>query len=28
LEEVLVTQHNQKLQDEFPAMLSEDRNEG
>jgi len=27
LEEVLVTQHNQKLQDEFPAMLSEDRNE-
>jgi cullin 1 len=27
LEEVLITQHNQHMQDQFPAMLSEDRNE-
>jgi len=27
LEDVLITQHNQKMQDEFPAMLTEDRNE-
>jgi len=27
LEDVLITQHNQKMQDEFPAMLTEDRND-
>jgi cullin 1 len=27
LEDVLITQHNQQMQDEFPAMLTEDRNE-
>uniref|UniRef100_A0A6B2KYE1 Cullin-5 n=1 Tax=Arcella intermedia TaxID=1963864 RepID=A0A6B2KYE1_9EUKA len=27
LEDVLITQHNQKMQDEFPSMLREDRNE-